>query len=176
MFDVVKSLDAISKKELDPKNLDIDQRRNCVEYLRYVNFFNVNRIARIMGVSRVTINEDLRNIHVGIARFMEHGEIANEVIGELYQKMQLNYQIALDKRDVSGMNKAVEQLKLLYQDLGQLSKAGETVHHTVDILELTEAAAARRRQARIDKSNQAVIEGEAVLIEDDRSPEICEAN
>ena len=163
MFDVVKTLDRLSKHDLDPKTLDKDQRINCVEYLRYVNFFNVNKIARIMGVTRVTINEDLRNVHIGIARFMEHGEIANEIIGELYQKMQLNYQIALDKRDVSGMNKAVDQLKLLYQDLGQLAKAGDTVHHTVDLLELTQAAAERRRLIKLEREN--VIEGKVELIE-----------
>jgi hypothetical protein len=142
-FDVRTTVTQIIEGTFDPKKLTRDQRRNCVEYLRYGLRLDVTRIGKYLKVARGTVDADLRLIHVAIAKSMEHGEITSEIVGELLSKLSTNYQMALEKKDVAGANKATEALKELWQDLGKISVKSQKLEHsgTVDILELAKYAA-----------------------------------
>lgn len=140
-LDVAKLVTQLVNKEIDPKSLSKDQRRNCVEFCRYQLRQDIAKIARLLQVQMTTVRADLRFIHVSTAKFLEHGQMSSEIIGEIYERLQANYQLALDKKDVAGANKATEMLKVFWQDLGRMSKADQVVRHEgLSILDLARAA------------------------------------
>ena len=126
---------------VDPLQFTIAQRRNCVELMRYGLKMDVARIARSLRVSTETIRSDLRVIHIQLAQQLNTADIYDAIVGELLSKIEANYQMALEKRDVSGANKATEALKELMQDLGKITKASQVIEHKgIDILDLARAA------------------------------------
>lgn len=137
-----EALEQIQKEQLNPKELSLEDRRLCVEFLRYEGRQSIQKIARILKVSEAVIKADLKIVNVGMARALEHGEIAAELVGQIIGQMRTNYDMALEKRDVSGANRSTEMLKELAQDLGHVTKAGDTVHHKgINILSLALGAA-----------------------------------
>jgi hypothetical protein len=130
-------VEKIARGEFDPAELSRDDRQFCVEFLRYEMRYPIRQIAKLLKIRETMVNSDLRLITIGMAKCMEHGEISAELVGTLMAQLRTNYDMALEKRDVSGANKSTEMLKELAQDLGHITKAGDTINHKgLDILAL----------------------------------------
>lgn len=136
IFDVRGTVELMLTGAFDPKKLSKEQRRNCVEYLRYGLRMDKTRISRTLRCSRMTVDADLRVIHLALATALTAGGIAEEMVGQLLSMIHLNYQMALDKKDVAGANKSTEALKELLQELGHIEKTPDKVQVGVDILDL----------------------------------------
>lgn len=140
-----ESIELIAKDALNPRTLSREDRRLCVEFLRYELRYPTSKIAKFLQVSEPTINTDLHAIHIGVGKALDHGEVTAELVGQLLGQLRTNYNMALEKRDVSGANKATQLLQELAQDLGHVSKADDTVNHKgLDLLALAVGAAAKK--------------------------------
>ena len=144
-----EALEQIAKDQLDPKTLTVEDRRLCVEFLRYEMRYSVRNIARILKASESTINSDLRTVNIGMAKAMEHGEIGAELVGQLIAQLRTAYDMALEKRDVSGACKSTEMLKELAQDLGHVERSGDKEKgRALDILALAIGAGGNKKDAK----------------------------
>ena len=143
-FDVRTVVAQLAENQLSPKLLSREQRVECVEYMRYALRLNQATIAKTLKCDGSTVNGDLEKVHERLGQYLQTGSVALQALGEIYQKLQTNYQIALEKKDVAGANKATELLQKLYQDMELLKKSEEEVHHTVSILDLASHAVAQK--------------------------------
>lgn len=136
-----ETIELIAKDQLNPRLLAREDRRLCVEFLRYELRYPIRRVAQLLKTTEVTVKHDLKVINVGIAHELEAGEVGAQLVGQLMAQLQTNYDLALDKRDVASANKATELLQKLAQDLGHVSKAEDTINHRgLDILGLALSA------------------------------------
>jgi hypothetical protein len=141
-----ETIEQIAKDQVDPKTLSVEDRRLCVEFLRYEMRYAVRQIARILKTSEGIVNADLRVVNIGMAKAMQHGEIGAELVGQLIAQLRANYDMALEKRDVSGANKTTEMLKELAQDLGHVQRAGDAQNSkALDILALAIGAGGKKK-------------------------------
>lgn len=132
-----ETIELIAKDQINPKSIKIHERRLIVEFLRYDLRYPVRRIAQLLKCQEWGVKQDLKVVNVNVAKELEHGEISSEIIGQIMSQLSSNYDLAMDKRDVSGANKSTELLLKFSQDLGHVTKADDVVNHKgLDILSL----------------------------------------
>ena len=136
----------VETKTLDPRLLTPDQRMAIVQYLRYVHLQDIAAIARALKVTRNIILGDLRIIHQESGNSLKPDtELQDELRGEILEKLQTLYQLAMKTKDPGAGLKSVEMLLKFYKELGLMGPVKSDATEAFDLSIIAETAASRRK-------------------------------